>query len=140
MIIEKIRSVCNKNKNCFNIGSCFGAKLGALSLLVFQYTLLRVAFYFYVILIPFIIIISILEGKFKEIILIIFGFLLTSLSWFGLVSLIMHYPTFLPLWLFFIIGIFLLEIFFWFDKGKPNKKQSKFWFTCLKKGEALLEY
>ena len=36
-------------------------------------------------------------------------------------------------------GFILMEIFFWFDKQKPKKSQSKFWFTTLKKGEALLE-
>jgi len=30
-------------------------------------------------------------------------------------------------------------MFFWLDKQKPKKKQNKFWFTALKKGEAILE-
>jgi len=67
------------------------------------------------------------------------GFLIIFLPFLGLASLITHYPNFLPLWLFFLIGFILVELFFWFDKQKPKKKQSKVWFTCMKKGEAILE-
>ena len=57
----------------------------------------------------------------------------------GLASLISHYPSFLPLWLFFVIGFVLLEMFFWLDSRKPDKKQSKFGFTVLKKIESIVE-
>ena len=67
------------------------------------------------------------------------GYLIIMFTFLGLGSLISHYPAFLPLWLFFGIGFILVEIFFWLDNQKPSKKQSKFWFTALKKGEALLE-
>jgi len=67
------------------------------------------------------------------------GFLIIFIPLLGAVSLISHFPNFIPLWFFLLIGIILMELFFWLDIQKPKKKQSKFRFTCLKKGEALLE-
>jgi MFS family permease len=46
---------------------------------------------------------------------------------------------FLPV-LFLILGIiFLVELFFWLDKSKPSKSESKFKFTLKRKLEALGE-
>jgi len=67
------------------------------------------------------------------------GYLLSFFTFLGLASLISHHPHFLPLWLFFLMGIVLVELFFWLDTQKPKRKQSKFWFVCLKKLEALGE-
>lgn len=67
------------------------------------------------------------------------GYFLVFFWFLGLASLISHFPNFIPLWLFILLGIILIEFFFWFDTQKPKKKQSKFWFTCLKKVEAILE-
>lgn len=67
------------------------------------------------------------------------GYFLNFFAFLGLVSLITHYPSFLPIWALIGIGIVLTEVFFWPDKSKPKKNQSKFWFTALKKGESLLE-
>ena len=67
------------------------------------------------------------------------GYFLAFFIFLGLTSLILHFPNFIPLGLFILLGIILIEFFFWFDTQKPKKKQDKFWFTCLKKGEAILE-
>ena len=60
-------------------------------------------------------------------------------AFLGLASLILHYPNFIPLWILIIAGIIILEVLFWLDSQKKPKKFSSFWFTVLKKGEALLE-
>ena len=67
------------------------------------------------------------------------GYFINFFAFLGLASLISHYPSFIPIWLLIILGIFILELFYWFDIQKKPKKFNKFWFTALKKGEALLE-
>jgi len=67
------------------------------------------------------------------------GLFISFFTFLGLASLISHFPNFIPLGVFFITGLILVEMFFWLDKQKPKKKQNKFWFTALKKGEAILE-
>ena len=65
----------------------------------------------------------------------------------GLVVILVNFSEALPFLiglkeiLFLIIGIIILvEIMFWcFDKAKPKKKESKFWFTCKRKLENLFE-
>ena len=67
------------------------------------------------------------------------GFSINYFAFLGLASLISHYPSFIPLWILILVGIIILEILFWLDSQKCPRKFSKFWFTALKKGEALLE-
>jgi len=67
------------------------------------------------------------------------GYFISFFGFLGLASLITHYPSFMPLWILIIAGIVILELFFWVDNQKKPKSISRFWFTVLKKGEALLE-
>jgi hypothetical protein len=72
---------------------------------------------------------------------LVFGlvYFINFFAFLGLVGLITHYPSFIPLWLIIVLGILVLEAFFWFDSQKRPKNIKPFWFTLMKKGEALLE-
>ncbi len=85
---------------------------------------------------------SLLAGGFVDLnegILFGLGSFIICFSLLGLASLIIRYPTFIPLWILIILGIIILEALFWLDKSKPSGWQNKITFTLLKKGEALLE-
>ena len=46
------------------------------------------------------------------------GYFINFFAFLGLASLISHYPSFIPIWLLIILGIFILEIFYWFDSQR----------------------
>ncbi len=69
----------------------------------------------------------------------ILGYFISFTLCFALLCLFLYFPSFIPIWLFILIGIIILETCFWLDKQKPKKKQNKLWFTVGKKLEALLE-
>ena len=69
----------------------------------------------------------------------ILGYFISFTFCFALLCLFLYFPSFIPIWLFILIGIIILETCFWLDKQKPKKKQNKLWFTIGKKLEALLE-
>jgi len=56
----------------------------------------------------------------------------------SIVCLFIRFPN-IPIWTVVLVGLVLLELFFWLDKDKPKKKESKFWFAAGKKLEALFE-
>ncbi len=62
-----------------------------------------------------------------------------QLIFLSIFLLVYFIPTFIPLWLLIILLIIFTEVLFWFDKQKISKHQSKFWFTVIKKLEALFE-
>ena len=75
----------------------------------------------------------------KEYLLGGLGYLITSIFSIILILIFLYFPSSIPTWLLIIVGITIVELFFWFDKQKPKKKQNKFWFTASKKIEAILE-
>ena len=71
--------------------------------------------------------------------IICLGFFIGFFSSFGIASLFVNYPSYMPIWLVLIVGIIVLEVFFWLDSDKLPERMNKLLFTSLKKGEALLE-
>ena len=79
-----------------------------------------------------------INGKLKEINMNRFSILFQLIA-FSIFLLVYFIPTFISFWLLIILLIIFTEVLFWFDKQKISKHQSKFWFTVIKKLEALFE-